>query len=1263
MQECNMPLLSAFADESSEDFDEQLEAVRRNGITHIELRQVDGIALHNQSLDAIREFKKRADDVGVGFSAAGSGLGKCGLDDDIGGQVRICRHLVDIAHILETPYIRMFSFRIPKERSPESCRQQVIDKMGSLVEAVAGSGVMLAHENEKHIYGETAERCLDLYQTFYGTGVFKGVFDFANFTQAGQVPLTDCWPLLKDYTEYFHIKDARLSDGRVVPPGQGDGGLKEILGEAIGNGFSSFLTLEPHLWPKHFGGTAESRFDLAATALKELLAGICRRMTVTALLFIVAIATPVFSETPDVEIAEAKRGLVVHVGTDPLPDAPGALVASVEAEEGLLPLVDNIVNLLVLGRELPEEEVLRVLAPGGVAVTGNERIVKPSRPGVDEWTHYLYGPGGNPVSEDRVVDMPKGLQWIAGPPWTRDHDAAPVLSCQVTSGGRLFYVFDEGPIGVIDPRVPTRLRVIARDAYSGVVLWEYDLPDWYPSHQQWGSVPVTLNQRLVAIDDTVYVTRGLHGPVIMLDAATGEEKGGFEGSEETGEILVTDGKVITGVRREAPRDSDAYPHLRSTPFKGARGVRGLLMGRGIQVFEAATGKRLWHRDTPYRASTIVSDGARLLFVSDLQLVCLDLSTGESSWTAEGIFSKLMLRDGIAVAIRQAKGRQVSIQAYAIETGKRLWQQNGQSLPTFAGCFYIPPEIFVKNGHVWVKSAKSNTILLLDLKTGEQGKSFSMAGGMTEGHHVRCYPAKATERYVLFNKRGIEFVDRDGTFTKHDWVRGQCRMGILPANGLIYVPPNGCNCGIETYVRGMQALHPRKAVPAVDDARRLLKGPAYDSVKATEETGWPTFRHDARRSASRDEDIELSLAPAWTRNFERSVTTATATESRLYVGEGDQVLAVELTGGEEVWRFPATIDSPPTLVGGRVVFGGRDGYVYCLRAADGELCWRFLAAPVDRRHVAFGRLESVWPCHGAVLVREGVVYVAAGRSSFLDGGIHLYGLGLGNGGIRYHTVLATTQPQQTTRMDTFNPRGALTDILVSDGEHLYMRQLRFDWQLKRLSPFHPFEGQTPGGTPRVMASSGFLDDSENKRIHRVAARSWAGRYTSAQTQQLSLHGDINYGCRIFYGLGWKSHRYHAGDGTHVFAHDLVKAPEAFETLHAGGHQRSIRYGGPFSYNRQKRETLEWETHIPIRAFATVVAGDKLLVAGRYDRSVEDTIARTRGNDTGALWVLDKTSGDVLKHVELPCVPQLDGMLVAGNRIVITGKKSLVVLGAR
>ncbi len=969
-------------------------------------------------------------------------------------------------------------------------------------------------------------------------------------------------------------------------------------------------------------------------------------------------------------LAEPNRGLIVHVGAhqQDLSPQPGTLVATVDAVDGRLPLIDNLVNVLVLDEALPREEVLRVLVPGGVAIRGKKRIVKPALQGVDEWTHFLHGPDNNAVSKDSVVDMPQGLQWICGPMWTRDHDATPVLSCQVTAGGRLFYVFDDGPVGVIDSRVPTTAHVIARDAYNGVVLWKYKLPDWYPSHQQWGSVPITLNHRLVAVGETVYVTKGIHGPVVALDAATGQEKYTFEGSEETGEIIVVDGALVAGIRKEAPRESDRCPDLRSMPHTRARGIRGLLTGSQIKLFDAVTGNARWQQSANYRASTIASDGAHILYASTTHLVCRDAADGMVIWKREGDFSKVMLQDGVAVCIAMT-GKRLSVNAYDIAGGDMLWSETGASLPTFSGCFYIPPEVFITNGQVWIKDGKAGNLLQRDLKTGKVTKSTSMAGGMTEGHHVRCYPAKATEKYLLLNKRGIEFIDRDGKFTKHDWVRGQCRMGIMPANGMVYVPPNGCNCGIESYVRGMQAMHSRQPVVPVEDDKRLTRGPAFKASLNTEHRtlntdSWPTFRRDSRRTASRDQAIDVSLKPAWEKRFSQSLSTATATADTLYLGEGGYVLALDLARGNEKWRYEAAIDSPPTVAGDMVVFGGRDGYVYNLRASDGKLIWRFLAAPVDRRHVAFGKLESVWPCHGSTLVKDDTVYVAAGRSSFLDGGISMYGLDLVTGEIRCHQLLKTTQPQDTTRADTHNARGALPDIPVTDGEYLYMRQLRFDWNLKLLSPYHPFEGQTPGHIPRVQASSGFLDHSESKRLQRVAARPWTGRYSQLQSQQLSLHENINYGCRVLHDKGWKSPRYHAGDGTYVFAHDLTKQPEKLQTIHANGSHQSIKGGPPNSFfNRQPREDLEWETHLPMRAMATVVAGDKLLVAGRHDRNIDDVVARAKGRDTGGLWVLDKKSGEVLDSVDLPCVPQIDGMLVVGNQIVITGSRHVILFGHR
>lgn len=132
--------------------------------------------------------------------------------------------------------------------------------------------VVLAHENEKGIYGDTGARCLDLY-TALSSPAFTGIFDFANFVQCGQHPYSDCWLQLKPYIRYFHIKDALLDTGKVVPAGQGDGDVARILGEAFAAGFDNFLTLEPHLSVAEasYGRTTPDLFRTATDALKRIL--------------------------------------------------------------------------------------------------------------------------------------------------------------------------------------------------------------------------------------------------------------------------------------------------------------------------------------------------------------------------------------------------------------------------------------------------------------------------------------------------------------------------------------------------------------------------------------------------------------------------------------------------------------------------------------------------------------------------------------------------------------------------------------------------------------------------------------------------------------------------------------------------------------------------------------------------------------------------------------------------------------------------------
>lgn len=237
--------LSAFSDEYADSFDEQLEAMSRFGIGYIELRGVDGRNISLLDIAEVKEARHKMDAFGIKASAIGSPLGKIKLDADIDAHLETARRVFETANIMEAPYIRIFSFYPPDGKKITDMRGEVLDELGKMLDLAERYGVILCHENEADIYGETPECCLDLLDSFGGK--LKCVFDMGNFTLANVEPYTEAYPLLKEHIAYFHIKDA-LKAGAVVPPGKGEARIKEILddfgSDADGN---VFITLEPHL--------------------------------------------------------------------------------------------------------------------------------------------------------------------------------------------------------------------------------------------------------------------------------------------------------------------------------------------------------------------------------------------------------------------------------------------------------------------------------------------------------------------------------------------------------------------------------------------------------------------------------------------------------------------------------------------------------------------------------------------------------------------------------------------------------------------------------------------------------------------------------------------------------------------------------------------------------------------------------------------------------------------------------------------------------
>ncbi len=230
----------AFADEAGYNVDTQIAAMKRNGLQGVELRGTELGNVSDLSYVSACLIRQKLNDAGLKVWSLGSPIGKIGFGDDFGKHLEKFRNTLEISKVMGAENIRMFSFYVPKEKAADY-RNAVIDRMGRLLEMAKSYDVTLCHENEKGIYGDNAERCLELLKTF---PQLKGIFDPANFVQCG-VDTLAAWDMLKPYIKYMHIKDA-LADGRVVPAGAGIGNVPAIVKEFVAMGGKEF-TIEPHL--------------------------------------------------------------------------------------------------------------------------------------------------------------------------------------------------------------------------------------------------------------------------------------------------------------------------------------------------------------------------------------------------------------------------------------------------------------------------------------------------------------------------------------------------------------------------------------------------------------------------------------------------------------------------------------------------------------------------------------------------------------------------------------------------------------------------------------------------------------------------------------------------------------------------------------------------------------------------------------------------------------------------------------------------------
>jgi outer membrane protein assembly factor BamB len=975
-----------------------------------------------------------------------------------------------------------------------------------------------------------------------------------------------------------------------------------------------------------------------------------------------------------------------------------------------LPYIDQSVNLLVSEKPLTvdRQEVLRVLCPRGVAYVRDggtwQKTVKPVPGEIDQWTHYLHDPSNNAVAHDTAVDFPRHLQWLGGPAWSRQHDHMSSSSAIVSAAGRNFYIFDEGSASSI--QLPSRWQLIARDAFNGVVLWRRPIDEWHTRMWRLKSGPAQLPRRLVAIDDTVYATLGIDAPVTALDAATGETRQTYQATRGAEEILCQDGVLYTVINAN-PLKIAGIPTKEDHEFQKSP--------RRLVAVDAETGQVLWDQSLPWIVPlSLAVAGDRVLFSDGKRVFCLDCADGATVWQTPQLGDRtsvpsyyganLVVQDDVvlfagldaASTTEYHTDNAQTMWAFDLATGEQLWTASHPQ-----SGYRSPEDMLVIDSVVWTapifNSDDTGVFTGRDIHTGEVQGEFP-PDVETHWFHHRCYRAKATDRYLLTSRTGIEFVDPQAEhWTCHHWVRGACLYGIMPANGLIYNSPHPCACYLEAKLFGFNALAPARrgdaAMPRIRETDRLQRGPAYPENAKAEvadaEVGsdWPTYRCDAQRSGSTKAKIAPQLQIDWTADLDGRLSSPVVSDGRLFVSEVDAhtLHALDAETGKLLWSFTTggRIDSPPTCRAGRVLFGSADGRVYCLRAADGALAWSYLAAPSEQRLVAFGQVESVWPVHGTVLVRDGVAWFVAGRSRFLDGGLRLVRLDAETGEFLSETRLGESvgdsDENLQRRLKGLNMPVALPDILSADQDFVYMRSQRFDDRGQPLAietPTGRIQDQQGEGA-HLFSPTGFLDDAYWHRSYWVYGLRWAsgaggyykaGRYAPSGNL-LVFHDDTIYG----FSRKPEYFKWTTPIERQLFA--CSKTPEVIRIRPAPKQK-----GFSATLPTDVKIGTQWTTDLPIQVQAMVLADRTLFVAGPPDVfDAEQTLKRfadpdvqqqlelqdaaLNGANGSQLLAVSAADGRILSELSLDGLPVFDGMAAAAGRLYLSTRQGQLICLAR
>lgn len=700
-----------------------------------------------------------------------------------------------------------------------------------------------------------------------------------------------------------------------------------------------------------------------------------------------------------VQVAEPERTDVARRRLD----AQGLLNRRVYIEQGSdsrLHLADNLADAIVVCRAGVEEtlrkEALRVVRPGGTAWLNGEPVVKPAPKGIDQWAHPYHGPDNNPQSTDRLARAPYLTQFLAEPFY------CPMPEVTVAAGGRLFKAF--GSRAFLRPQWPMLNTLVAINGYNGTLLWQRKLDPDFMIHRS----------TMVATPTTLYLADQVSCK--LLDAASGRE---------TDEIRVPDGMsdgpvwkwmaleggVLYALVGEQEPPGDA---LKGPAYRGAGWPWWKVpeyrwgFGRTLLAIDPATKRVLWHHreSEPLDSRALCMRGGRIYFYSHPKyLGCLDAKTGNLIWKSSD------------PAVLEAIGQHHSAQYPATGFATSAYMKCGDEALYFAGP--TRTRLVAVSTHegklLWQHPKGAYQLVLRDnalyAMGGPSQKFNPLTGAVLAQLPNRSGCTRATGSIDRIFVRG----GGDGTFS---WdvaseqllpispMRPPCHDGVVIAAGHLYWGPWMCGCNLSLI--GNICLAPAGDFDFAQKATERQRLEAAASVPAIQNPlrittdDWPTYRRDSARRSQSPLAVATAAVLKWTYSPSAPLTPTApvAAGGLIFIGGSDGVVRALDSAGKPKWIYPTggAIRVPPTISGGRGLVGSADGWIYALNAETGKLLWRFRGAPVERKIMVHGTLQSTWPVASGVLVENGVAYAACGIANY--DGTHVYALDAANGKIRW-----------------------------------------------------------------------------------------------------------------------------------------------------------------------------------------------------------------------------------------------------------------------